>query len=453
MNGRCDNDPLDVADDICDICGGEFCTACVIWPRGQSKPPVCKTCALKNSGLRGTTKTERKASRRDAKKRREELIETRHERTDGKFRFFDESDDFQLPTDLFTGSVQAPEEAPNRRRISLGRKKHQDSEGGEARSDQTEMDTSWEQDVQGRAPGQGSGLPTSPVTDLDADPFAPIAAGEDGGASGSGEHSEFPDPALEDAEIVASMADPSTATALLERIRSDNQLPPLPAYPASANESGFAFPQSTHGEEPAFAAGALDFDHGAFDQRVFAPETFSPDNVNTQVDPFSSGALQGDPFATHQGAFEHDPFAIAEAPATPHPHPVLPHSPTLLPQSPTLSEPVLVDPVVEPVIGVDDPFGAADSPPPPPPSPPLVPPPPPPPVVTNPTHRPVAAHAVNPGTAKPFSADVDGNGNWIPPLLRGMAPKAERELETLPRRTSRVIDDDSIPAALRGVGS
>ena len=51
------------------------------------------------------------------------------------------------------------------------------------------------------------------------------------------------------------------------------------------------------------------------------------------------------------------------------------------------------------------------------------------------------------------SADVDANGNWIPPLLRGMAPKAERELETLPRRTPRVVDDDSVPAALRGVST
>ncbi len=449
MNGRCDNDPLDVADDICDICGGEFCTTCVIWPRGQTKPPVCKTCALKNSGLRGTTKTERKASRRDAKKRREELIETRHERADGKFKFFDETDDFQLPTDLFTGSVQAPEETPNRRRISLGRKKHQESEG-EARSEQTEMDTSWEQDVKGRAPGQGSGLPTGAVADFDTDPFAPVPDGEEGSADHEVEDSEFPDPALEDAEIVASMADPSTATALLERIRSESQLPPLPIYPATANESGFAFPQSAHDEEPTFAAGALDFDQNALDQRELAADAFRRDNQQTHVDPFSSGALHGDPFATHQGAFEHDPFGpIVAAPAGPQPH-------SLLPDIPTLSDPVVADPAVEPAIGLDDPFGAAESTAPtavapPPPPPPL--PTPPPPLATNPAPRPLVSHVLPSGTAKPSSADVDANGNWIPPLLRGMAPKAERELETLPRRTSQLVDDGSIPAALRGVRS
>ncbi len=436
MNGRCDNDPLDVADDICDICGGEFCTACVIWPRGQSKPPVCKTCALKNSGLRGTAKTERKASRRDAKKRREELIETRHERIDGKFKFFDETDRFQLPTDLFTGSVQAPDEAPNRRRISLGRKKPQGSEG-EARSEQPEMDTSWEQDVVGRAPGQGPSLSAGPVGELDADPFALVPAGEEELADHEIEYSDFTDPALEDAEIVASMADPSTATALLERIRSDRQLPPLPAYPTTANESGFAFPQSAHDEEPTFAAGSSDFD-----ERVFAPATYGSDNRDTTFDPFSSGALQGDPFAAKSGAFEHDPFApIAVAPSTAEPHSAVPHNPAL-------SNPA----APEPNLGPDNPFAidqteapAASAPLPPPPAPPLAP-------LLPPPLAPTG-DMLHPGATRTSSADVDANGNWIPPLLRGIAPKAERELETLPRRTSQSTDDQSIPAALRGMSS
>ncbi|MDA3041103.1 MAG: hypothetical protein O3C27_16555 [Actinomycetota bacterium] len=72
-----------------------------------------------------------------------ELLETRHERIDGKFRFFDETEDYELPTDSFTGSVQATEEAPNRRRISLGRKRHEDNDTEES-GDEIGMDSSWE---------------------------------------------------------------------------------------------------------------------------------------------------------------------------------------------------------------------------------------------------------------------------------------------------------------------
>lgn len=52
MNGRCNNDPLDAAEEICGICGGEFCSSCVITTRNRRSSRVCKQCAIEHSGLR-----------------------------------------------------------------------------------------------------------------------------------------------------------------------------------------------------------------------------------------------------------------------------------------------------------------------------------------------------------------------------------------------------------------
>ncbi|MEZ5225810.1 MAG: hypothetical protein R2710_03810 [Acidimicrobiales bacterium] len=51
-----------------------------------------------------------------------------------------------------------------------------------------------------------------------------------------------------------------------------------------------------------------------------------------------------------------------------------------------------------------------------------------------------AASAVGPvanGATARAAADTDANGNWIPPLLRGMAPVEERRADQLPRRRQR----------------
>lgn len=122
MNGRCDNDPLDPADNVCDLCGGDFCISCLITPKGRKKP-WCKKCALDRSGVRGGVKTKKKSSKRDARSRRKELTETRGERDDGRFIFFDEPESEFEVRDL--GEPEPEESGESRRRkVSLGIRKN-----------------------------------------------------------------------------------------------------------------------------------------------------------------------------------------------------------------------------------------------------------------------------------------------------------------------------------------
>lgn len=75
MNGRCQKDALDRADDICELCGHQFCAACLLFPRGHRNPPTCKTCALEHSGLRGGSTKRQAISKREYKKRKKALFE------------------------------------------------------------------------------------------------------------------------------------------------------------------------------------------------------------------------------------------------------------------------------------------------------------------------------------------------------------------------------------------
>ncbi len=133
MNGRCDNDPLDPADNVCDLCGGDYCSSCLITPKGRKKP-WCKKCALDRSGVRGGVKTQKKSSKRDARNRRKELTETRGEREDGRFVFFDEPEsEFEI-RDL--GEPEPEESADSRRRkVSLGIRKNKNEQSTEDGAD------------------------------------------------------------------------------------------------------------------------------------------------------------------------------------------------------------------------------------------------------------------------------------------------------------------------------
>lgn len=72
MNGRCETDHLDQAVDVCDSCYGEFCDRCLVWPKGR-RHPVCTECALIASGVRTGERPPPLGSRRTAKKRRKAL--------------------------------------------------------------------------------------------------------------------------------------------------------------------------------------------------------------------------------------------------------------------------------------------------------------------------------------------------------------------------------------------
>jgi len=73
LNGRCKKDALDRAEDICELCGHQFCALCLLFPRGHRNPPTCKTCALEHSGLRGGSKHQ-SISKREYKKRKKQLL-------------------------------------------------------------------------------------------------------------------------------------------------------------------------------------------------------------------------------------------------------------------------------------------------------------------------------------------------------------------------------------------
>lgn len=89
MNGRCETDPLDRAVDVCDSCYGEFCKACLVLPKGR-RHPICTHCTLALSGVRGHATVQQRGDKRTAKQRRSELQAAAAEPADDKvFRFFD----------------------------------------------------------------------------------------------------------------------------------------------------------------------------------------------------------------------------------------------------------------------------------------------------------------------------------------------------------------------------
>lgn len=89
MNGRCETDPLDRAVDVCDSCYGEFCKVCLVLPKGR-RHPICTHCTLALSGVRGHATVQPRGDRRTVKQRRAELQAAAAEPADEKvFKFFD----------------------------------------------------------------------------------------------------------------------------------------------------------------------------------------------------------------------------------------------------------------------------------------------------------------------------------------------------------------------------
>jgi hypothetical protein len=72
MNGRCHNDPMDFATEVCDSCGDPFCANCLVYPRGTNKPPFCTNCAMALSGVRNRRPV-KPLPRGEIKKRRKKL--------------------------------------------------------------------------------------------------------------------------------------------------------------------------------------------------------------------------------------------------------------------------------------------------------------------------------------------------------------------------------------------
>jgi hypothetical protein len=73
MYARCDSDPVDSATDVCDQCGGEYCDQHLVHPFGDTRPPLCRSCAVAVAGVRSGAAPPRRRSRGQISKRRKEL--------------------------------------------------------------------------------------------------------------------------------------------------------------------------------------------------------------------------------------------------------------------------------------------------------------------------------------------------------------------------------------------
>ena len=91
MNGRCKNDPLDTAEEVCGICGDEFCSDCLIMARIGKKKLVCKNCAVDHSGLRAGQKS-KVASKYQVRKQKRSLKSSTPQGGNEAFTFFDDAD-------------------------------------------------------------------------------------------------------------------------------------------------------------------------------------------------------------------------------------------------------------------------------------------------------------------------------------------------------------------------
>lgn len=65
MEGRCHRHQFDSAVDRCLMCGNGFCTTCLVYPKGPSKPPYCLPCAVSAAGVRSGAGSGRRLSWRE----------------------------------------------------------------------------------------------------------------------------------------------------------------------------------------------------------------------------------------------------------------------------------------------------------------------------------------------------------------------------------------------------
>lgn len=401
MNGRCHKDPLDRADDICELCGHQFSARYLLYPRGHRNPPTCKACALQNSGLRGGSgKTA--LSKREYKKRKKQLLA------------------------LLEAVDIAEEEAPRIEAIEL--------------SDPTPFDNSTELDrrtVDIEAPPPidilGTAEPTpaapafvpppppapvpepEPAPELPHDDFGPIdtsvnpLAIDFGERPASAPRHVAPAPAHTPAPDLAP--EESSAADLLARLKADQPIesqyaapPPRTTTPAAPFEADpFAAPEN--------------------DRRAATPAaapTPMPSELDTRVDPFAPAPTATPPAPTTpaappSGAPAPAAPAFDASPADPAPMPDR-RAPTPAPKSAPWTPPAppprgsnLHAMAGGPAPGEDRLDPAATPAPVPPSDPPLE---------TPPTNS--------------ERADTDASGQWIPPSLRGMAAPEERD--PLPKR-------------------
>ena len=82
MSEQCVKHHLDMAEGRCRHCGYSFCSRCLVFAKGPTKPPYCLNCAMAAAGVRSSAANRPIASK--AELRRLERDRRRAERAEAK---------------------------------------------------------------------------------------------------------------------------------------------------------------------------------------------------------------------------------------------------------------------------------------------------------------------------------------------------------------------------------
>jgi hypothetical protein len=72
LQERCSKNHWELADDYCNRCGQPYSNEFLVYPFGQSKPPMCVSCALGMAGVRSNAAARPAISKRELRKRNKE---------------------------------------------------------------------------------------------------------------------------------------------------------------------------------------------------------------------------------------------------------------------------------------------------------------------------------------------------------------------------------------------
>ncbi len=442
VNGRCKTDPLDRAEDICEACGDSFCGSCLVFPRGRKKPPVCKECALANSGLRGSG-TGSTLSKREWKKRRKDLQEALEAAPPDEpaMQFFELVETTASARGAMNGAASNGAAVTNTEvsedvatgllgGISLATRFGAPEEFA-GLEDQLADSPAGEPDSQALE----QTLPDSPPTQDPAEIPAPQPA----------------------APSIPSATARESATELLEKLKASKSEPAAEVQ----TQPGLEVQTQPGLDHPAFAnTGPAPLANSQYPSPT-APAGSKAPGIDLEIDPFSAGEAkqtavpspvapqpppqpqpqpqppvsQAEAVSFNRSADEearetaapstHQAATNGSQPSQPTPvwtPPAPPPKGTRLNQTSSAPAPAVPVAPAAPVAAVQiTPTEVA-------------------PVQVAPTEvapvaPPPAAQPAAP-TNQPSAqkADTDATGNWIPPILRGMAPQTEREATPLPKR-------------------
>ncbi len=464
MNGRCTADPLDHADDICEFCGDEFCRSCLIQTRGGKGQQICRDCAIRNSGIKGSKSNKPRPSKAQVARARQALAESKETRNAKTFEFFDEAADYSTRHDI--EAAPAPQDEPDeeakaqgaKRRFSLRRKSDETSTDEVEPTALDEFDEQTEE-LAPPPPSAPSGRSTPATTLIESGALARTPSG-----TSPSDISE-PDDPIAAADIPwddahrgpvppgagAGAGVVESPGSLADRLRT-RSVPAAPIIPS------FALPASNSGHDPAPSTidqlplgSQLDADPFAIALPDEGPSSPAPLDVSFPTPPPTQAPTQAfdwqSTLVPSGENLDDDPFSIGDPFAEPVDVATEPMTPPAASQEPFAARQRAADQVVAaapdfaerrsesspaPIPDARSQWTAPTAPHAPSTPPPVVAPEP---AAAAMTSRP-AVMAAPTGSGAPVAgaADTDANGNWIPPLLRGMAPVAERQAAPLPKR-------------------